>query len=148
MRMQLVQQLNVENKRGIRFSLDLRGRIVVIDGNSGTGKTFLWSTIKTLQDAPSTRDKVKNILLLNYKSENVEEKIKSSEGNLIIIDNGDLILSPDMAHYISFDYANQYLIFQRGNQLEFGISPNYYAYMVDYGDHIGLKYEYSVRGWY
>ena len=72
--------------------------------------------------------------------------IKAMTEGLIIIDRADAFLSKDDVSYIRSDKNNTYLIMSRCN-LDLGISPNYYAELVNNDGIIELKYKYSVEGW-
>ena len=109
-------RLYVKTVNGIIFDLDLRGRIVLIDGNSGTGKTFLLNTIKNNQLNPvSLRDNLESdlsdVVTIDVFTKDRINNIKNMSNKLIIIDNADIILNQDMANFISLDKNNQYLIY-------------------------------------
>lgn len=96
----------------VKFVLNLKDRMVLVDGLSGVGKTLLYKAI--MQDALTNR---KDIICLNRndikggETTNIDNIIKSAKNKLIVIDNAEVILSLDMRYNISVDKNNQYIIF-------------------------------------
>jgi len=128
------------------FDLELRGRITIIDGDSGKGKTFLCNL---LQDKIILNtDEFKDIVVINYLTKDRLDSINRYKGKLIVIDNADVILDKEQVGFINSDRENQYIIMTR-LQYDFNISPNYIAQLTteDFKTFY-LKYEYSVKGWF
>ena len=90
-------------------NLNLDNNITFINGESGAGKSAVYSFIQEL-----TAEN-KNIRCLNYLDENKNYKntIKRSKGKLFVIDNADLLLDNKMRRYIAADTENQYVIIGR-----------------------------------
>lgn len=90
-------------------NLNLDNNITFINGESGVGKSAVYSFIQEL-----TAEN-KNIRCLNYLDENKNYKntIKRSKGKLFVIDNADLLLDNKMRRYIAADTENQYVIIGR-----------------------------------
>ncbi len=93
------------------FSVDfkLTHNITFINGDSGTGKSAVYSFIQEL----GTEDK--RIKCFNYIDVNkgYKQAIKQSKGKLFVIDNADVLLDDNMRAYISMDSENQYIIIGR-----------------------------------
>lgn len=89
--------------------LELSHNITFIIGDSGTGKSAVFSFLQELAAEDRT------IKCYNYldKSAGYRAAIKRMKGKLIIIDNADILLDDDMRHYISLDAQNQYIIIGR-----------------------------------
>lgn len=104
-----------------------------------TASHFSEQDIKVLSDIDYD---VSNILCIDPKDK--IDAIKAMTEGLIIIDRADAFLSKDDVSYIRSDKNNTYLIMSRCN-LDLGISPNYYAELVNNDGIIELKYEYCVE---
>ena len=91
------------------IELQLENNITFISGNSGTGKSALFSFLQEL----TVEDK--RIKCFNYldKTKNYKSAIKQSKGKLFIIDNADLLLDNSIREYIAMDGLNQYIIIGR-----------------------------------
>ncbi len=89
--------------------LQLDNNVTFISGDSGTGKSALYSFLEELV-AEDKRIKCFNYLDLkkSYKS-----SIKRSKGKLFIIDNADILLDDNLRSYIALDENNQYIIIGR-----------------------------------
>lgn len=89
--------------------LPLDNNITFINGDSGVGKSAVFSFIREM----TTENK--NIRCLNYLDENKNYKstIKRSKGKLFVIDNADLLLDNKLRQYIALDTENQYVIIGR-----------------------------------
>lgn len=134
------------------FDIDLRGRIVVVDGLSGSGKTFLFNTVMTNKLNPVSVNTAEdtdlsNVVTINIFNKEMLNTLSSIRGKLIIIDNADVLLTQKEADYISSDMNNQYLIYSKGS-IDFHISPNYYAYLELKDKIYSIHYRYSESGWY
>lgn len=83
--------------------------ITFIIGDSGTGKSAVFSFVKEL----AVKDN--RIRCFNYLDKNIGYKsiIKKSKGKLFIIDNADLLLDDKTRQYIALDTMNQYVIIGR-----------------------------------
>lgn len=99
------------------FEIDLilRNKCTIICGDSATGKTFLF---ETLRDSET----LKNVYFINYNSvKNVEnynvavDYIKKSSGKIIVIDQADDIqqINDKMMYVINKDAKNTFIIIGR-----------------------------------
>ena len=93
------------------FEIDLllETNITFISGDSGTGKSALFSFIAEL----AAEDK--RIKCFNYldNKKAYKNSIKQSKGKLFVIDNADILLDDRMRRYIALDENNQYIIIGR-----------------------------------
>lgn len=135
------------------FDLDLRWNLIVIEGFSGQGKTYFFNALRNAKYSEFPTN-VKGVDLTKVEFINIFTKglvdlitfLKSKEGMLFVIDNADFVLTEEIAEYIGWDNKNQYIIFSRANW-PFGLSPNYYAKMIDNNGIRTLEYEYQNEGW-
>lgn len=93
------------------FEVDLvlESNITLINGDSGVGKSAVYSFLEEL----SAEDI--NIRCFNYldQKKNYKTSIKQSRGKLFVIDNADILLNDSMRGYIALDSENQYIIIGR-----------------------------------
>ena len=93
------------------FEIDLllETDITFISGDSGTGKSALFSFIEEL----AAEDK--RIKCFNYldNKKAYKNSIKQSKGKLFVIDNADILLDDRIRRYIALDENNQYIIIGR-----------------------------------
>ncbi len=91
------------------YDLVFDDRIILVGGNSGTGKTVLYEMLEDLR----LTDEYKAIKLFNYKSDNISQSIKQCKNNFIVIDNADILIDDDIRRFINFEFSNQYMLFLR-----------------------------------
>ena len=93
------------------FSYDLvfDDRIILVGGDSSTGKTVLYEMLEDLR----LTDEYKAIKLFNYKSDNILESIKKCRNSFIVIDNADILINDEIRRFINFEFSNQYMLFLR-----------------------------------
>lgn len=84
------------------YNLEFDDRIILVGGDSGTGKTFLYGILTEEYNA---------IKLFNHKSDDFLETIKLCCNNFIVIDNADYLLNEDVRRFINFELSNQYMLF-------------------------------------
>lgn len=89
--------------------LHLESNITFIAGDSGTGKSAVFSFIEEYASEH------KNLRCFNYldHSKSYKKSIKQLKQKLIVIDNADLLLDDKMRQYIALDTENQYIIIGR-----------------------------------
>lgn len=92
-----------------RVNLDLDFNITFIIGDSGTGKSALFSFLEEY----ATEEK--KLICYNYldHNKNYKSSIKKYKNRLIVIDNADILLDDNMRRYIATDDKNQYIIIGR-----------------------------------
>lgn len=138
------KMIQYEDKKGLQIELDLRGRIIVVDGDSGTGKSYLCQIIRTIQESFGNSEyNVDNIVLINKMN---KSSLRDYNNKLIIIDRAELLLNEDDTNYITMDGRNRYLIFAR-YPIGLGISPNYFAKMIRDNKKLYLEYYIFAEGW-
>lgn len=133
--------LDITDKNGNRFKLELRGRITIITGESSTGKTYLFNLLKEAKQQGLTD----NIEIITKDNVNL---IKEMEHKLIVIDNAEKVLSDKDVKFInSIDGTlNRYLIMTR-TSLGLDATPNHYAEFVTKGKETTTHYDFSIKGW-
>ncbi len=87
----------------------LKNNITFIAGDSGTGKSAVYSF---LQELAVENKSIKCYNYLDIKK-SYKNAIKLAKGKLFIIDNADILLDDAMRSYISMDGQNQYIIIGR-----------------------------------
>ncbi len=104
------------------FVVDFKftNNITILTGDSGTGKTALFSFIKECMAINS------DIMCLNHLDyqKDIASMIKSAEKKLIVIDNADVLLDDDVRKFIALDDKNQYLIIGRNPKNLFATKEN------------------------
>lgn len=143
-------KLNLKIKSGLVFDIQLRGRITLIRGNSGTGKTLLVKSIEGIMNSGANSVAylggvdVSNIITITKSLNGFD--FEDNE-RLVIIDRADFCLSDKVVERIR-SYRNlRFLIFARGSY-DFFISPNQIGVFEDNGNKISIKYDFSKEGWF
>lgn len=150
----VMNEVGFKTANDIFFNVKLRGNIVVVRGDSGTGKSYFCSSIVTFKNSdiyPDNSieqwiDKIEVIDASIGKNVDILNILRNKSGKLIVIDNGDILLNDNVVEHIVFDMKNQYLIFCR-EDFAFHITPNYYGEFVNKNNCITLRYFYSEEGW-
>ena len=106
------------------IDLEFRGRRTIIQGDSGTGKSYVF-------DLLNFESKDENIIFINlelvYNIGNfnlIYNALKNIKNSLIFIDNANDIfeLYPKFEDLVDEDYNNQYVIIGRAPQIQYNIS--------------------------
>lgn len=103
---------------GVNFDLIFYDTLTIISGESGVGKTVLFKTLEN----DSILGNI-DAICLNYDditSGIIDITLNSTQNKIIVIDNADIILTPEQKFKISIDQSNQYIIFAHSIQ---GIHP-------------------------
>ena len=106
------------NTSGVDFDLIFHDALTIVGGESGVGKTLLFKALENDSILGSL-----DAICLNYDditSGIIDITLKSSQNKLIVIDNANIILSPEQMFKISIDRSNQYIIFAHSIQ---GLHP-------------------------
>lgn len=136
--------LNVEDKNGNKYSINLRGNKNVVHGYSGTGKTHLINIIKKIQDSMNDEKySADNIVIVNKRN---KKDIGKCNKKIFIIDSADVLLNYEDVQNINSDTANRYLVYTRV-AIGLDVSPNHYGEFVTDGKTTKIKYTFNVRGW-
>lgn len=106
------------------IDLELRSRCTIICGNTATGKTYLFDTLRNIEN-------LENTYFINYNSvKNIEnynaavDYIKRSSNKIIIIDQADDIqeINDEIMYEINMDNDNTYIIIGRAPELNYSYS--------------------------
>ncbi len=114
--------------------------ITVLTGDSGTGKTAVFSFIK---ECMAVNPKILCLNYLDYQK-NIKNIISMTEGKLIVIDNADILLDDDTRKYISLDDKNQYLIIGKNPKNLFITKENLFELV---GEKIGEQTKMTMKGY-
>jgi hypothetical protein len=143
--------IKISNKDNISFDLHLRGKVNIVCGKSGTGKTYFSFLASQLSKSKESISGFSDVITINEDVMKIAPDWEPSISKaLIIIDNADMVFrnNPSLVEKINHDRnGNTYLIFTRcGYGIE--ASPNYIGDFVRVGDTVTLEYKCSVKGWY
>lgn len=127
----------------VLIDIPLYNRVILIIGDSGSGKSFICNQISDSKSDTKLMAEVKSnwnlndILIVRSKLE--VEAIKSKHGKLIIIDRADMILSEDDIEFINTS-DNQFILMYRGKLKKIKANINSYIQLnskiIDGKDHI------------
>ena len=89
--------------------LEIQSNVTFITGDSGTGKTAVFSFLQEMSSEDG------RIICLNYIDRNKDCKdiIMKAKEKLFIIDNADILLDDEIRQHIAMDTENQYIIIGR-----------------------------------
>ena len=104
------------------IDFNFENNITILMGDSGTGKTAVFSFIQECMAINSS------LLCINYLDyqKNILDILGAAQGKLIVIDNADILLDDKARKYISLDDQNQYLIIGRNPRNLFTTKDNLY----------------------
>jgi hypothetical protein len=143
---EIIQGISGTNKsRYVKYELELRGNVTIIDGDSATGKTLMCQMSKQMIA------KGKKSLIV-YDTTNMSavsiDVLKTYKNKLIIFDDADVTVQGKLLEFILNDKRNYYILFRRNNY-DVKLSPNYYAEIVKCKDKVRrLKYHFEKVGWF
>lgn len=127
----------------IDVTLKLKNKKTVLNGNSATGKSYLYSIIEQYKQ----EEKRKDIICLDVNNvdiddtSNVIEKIKKLDDGIVVIDQADDILTDkNLYETIINDNKNYYIIMSR----KYFTRYSQLAKTVISYNHIGLKYRLNI----
>ena len=136
-------KLDFTDKNGIRFNLDLRGTITIIDGLSGSGKTMLTNSLKSMQ---KNRENLTGYDLSNIRFIDSQQQDIKDDNALYILDRADTFLNDDICARISSCENARFLIFARSAYNLF-VSPNHFGEFRRNKNEISIVYSYSEPRW-
>lgn len=130
-------------KDGTRYNLKLRGKVTIVDGNSGTGKTLLVSELKNLKKTGYglTGIDLNNVSIITSSSDLILD-----ESMLYIIDRADTILDDILCDKICTCLNARFLIFARSSY-SLGVSPNHFGELIFSGNEVSIKYDFNEKWW-
>ena len=135
-----------------KYKLDIRGRIIQVNGLSGSGKSMLCDTISDIRSDIKYNngkypDYYNSLVEFDAKRDNIKvSDFASLSNHFIFIDRAD-DLDKSLIDYIRCDKSNIYILFAR-TCLGLGISPNYICEFVVDNDVICTDYKFSEKGWF
>lgn len=94
------------NYNGFEFNLYFSSRVILLIGDSGIGRTYLYKVL-----SENSNDYA--IHTFNKYTSFLEENLKMCKNSLVVIDNADYVLNDKLRKVILFDSSNQYLILGR-----------------------------------
>lgn len=139
-------RIDFDDKYGNRFTLQLRGNINIITGDSGSGKTLLCNKLRNItndRNVSTKRYDVGNLFVVDRAD---ISRIKEQRGKLILIDDAEMVLRDDLIEHINHDSNNRYMLFTR-KPLGVAVTPNHFAEMVRDERGFRLEYAFDVGGW-
>lgn len=119
----------------IDVQIEVYLNVTVVIGDSGTGKTFLFNTMYTMERINEES---------KYRFFNLDKKVdiqtlKDIKSKIIFIDNADIVLDTKLRKYISLDESNYYVIFGRDNSY-LGTGPWNLARFIYKDNKIAFEY--------
>jgi hypothetical protein len=100
----------------IDVSIHLRTRRTILNGDSATGKSYIFNIIKQYAEEVN-RDDILCLDTNNVDERHIDltiERIRRVKSGIVVIDRSDNILNnPDLYDYIMSDYDNYYIIIGR-----------------------------------
>ncbi len=111
---------------GVDFDFNIKTGIVLIGGESGTGKTMFYTAL-SMQALVNRDTQFAFFDCLN--SNDIGNIIKMLKNKIIVIDNADVVLNKELANYIIRDDSNQYIIFGKIHT-RFNLGREYRAHLV------------------
>lgn len=116
------------------FDLEFQDEITLVGGDSGVGKTFLYSVLEDIR----LTDEYSAIHLYNYKTADRIKEIFELRNCFIVIDNAAIILNNELKRFINFEPSNQYMLFGR-NCTGLNVSKKSFKYLTRKGNKITLE---------
>lgn len=116
------------------YDLEFQDEITLVGGDSGVGKTFLYSVLEDIR----LTEEYSAIHLYNYKTADRIKEIFELRKCFIVIDNAAIILNNELKRFINFEPSNQYMLFGR-NCTGLNVSKKSFKYLTRKGNKITLE---------
>lgn len=116
------------------YDLEVQDEITLVGGDSGVGKTFLYSVLEDIR----LTEEYSAIHLYNYKTADRIKEIFELRNCFIVIDNAAIILNNELKRFINFEPSNQYMLFGR-NCTGLNVSKKSFKYLTRKGNKITLE---------
>lgn len=118
------------------YDLEFQDGITLVGGDSGVGKTFLYSVLEDIR----LTEEYSAIHLYNYKTADRIKEIFELRNCFIVIDNAAILLNDELKKFINFESSNQYMLFGR-NCAGLNVSKKSFKYLTRKGNKITLEDE-------
>lgn len=129
------------NNMQYKVDIQLRQDITILDGDSATGKTMLFDTIKDY----TILEGIQNILCINEFTETPDiilSRLRKMYNGIILIDHAERIMKHmEVTKHINNDLNNYYVLI--GRSLPVYTDLRYLAIPVITEDIIGVKYKFG-----
>lgn len=116
------------------YDLEFQDEITLVGGDSGVGKTFLYSVLEDIR----LTEEYSAIHLYNYKTADRIKEIFELRNCFIVIDNAAIILNNELKRFINFEPSNQYMLFGR-NCTGLNVSKKSFKCLTRKGNKITLE---------
>lgn len=116
------------------YDLEFQDEITLVGGDSGVGKTFLYSVLEDIR----LTEEYSAIHLYNYNTADRIKEIFELRNCFIVIDNAAIILNNELKRFINFEPSNQYMLFGR-NCTGLNVSKKSFKYLTRKGNKITLE---------
>ena len=104
----------------LSYNLELKSNLILVMGNSGTGKTVLFNGLSDIAYFEQYTQSFTQYVLVNYKNYKmgIIDSVLQDKGSpkFVVIANASVILNYKQRLMISMDMKNQYLIFTHNLQ--------------------------------
>jgi hypothetical protein len=142
----MIKKIEFTTKGGVHFDFEFRGYINQVLGESGSGKSFFVKEVLLRKEGDIENKEFWDDVLVFIRNRRNLEGIKNQKNKVILIDNADILETKKYIDYIRNDRNNVYVIFSRG--LDFSITPNYIAQVINCNNVLTLEYMFSERLWF
>ena len=105
----MIQNMQIKSEDMV-FELELKSRLTLMNGDSGTGKTFLYKLM--LDKARAEKDS--RFIFFNHMvpdKKYIKSEILTHKDKIFVVDDADIILDKELKSLISVNTSNQYIIF-------------------------------------
>ncbi len=127
------------------YNLQLRGRIVCLEGISASGKTYMVSMLKDFKKSGDFSEyDASNIILVN---QDISYNFDIDAEILVIVDNAEFVLGVEICEKMLSQKKTRYLVISR-KSFNLHISPNYFCDLVMDNGVLSLKYHFNENGWF
>ena len=140
------KNLKFRSDDGLEIRFFLRGNRIIIEGDSATGKTYVWKQLNA-QNAenvyPICYENIKN----NNSYEAIIKFIAQKKEMIIVIDQANDVfqLRPDFIPFIDCDENNPYILFGRDLEIDYNLSEIATLEIKDNQATLNYKYPDIVR---
>ena len=118
--------IEVYNKRGIKYQFSLYRKITLIRGNSGTGKTTLYRLISSYEEEGTKSGVVVNCKypLVTLSGKNWYQQLSKISNSIVFVDEGNRFIKEKSFAKLVKNNSNYYVFFTRENLQDLPSSIN------------------------